>query len=35
MLSPMQCLAGLEALGLDAAQREAFLSGNARRVFKL
>lgn len=35
MLSPMQCLAGLEALGLDAAQSEAFLSGNARRVFKL
>lgn len=33
MLSPKKCLAGLAALGLTEAQREAFLSGNARRVF--
>lgn len=35
MLSPAQCLAGLDQLGLDAAQRAAFLGGNARRVFRL
>lgn len=35
MLSPKRCLERLDALGLDAGQREAFLSGNARRVFKL
>ncbi len=35
MLSPARCLAGLADLGLSAAQSEAFLSANARRVFKL
>lgn len=35
MLSPAKCLAGLDGLGLTADQREAFLSGNARRVFGL
>lgn len=35
MLSPARCLAGLAALGLSDAQRDAFLSGAARRVFSL
>jgi predicted TIM-barrel fold metal-dependent hydrolase len=35
MLSHAQCLEGLEALGLSEKGRDAFLSGNARRVFKL
>ncbi|MEX1152964.1 amidohydrolase family protein [Parvibaculum sp.] len=35
MLSPAKCLAQLAALGLDEAQADAFLAGNARRVFKL
>jgi predicted TIM-barrel fold metal-dependent hydrolase len=35
MLSPRRCLDGLDGLGLDAAARDAFLSGNAKRVFKL
>ena len=35
MIAPAQCLQGLDGLGLDEAQREAFLSGTARRVFKL
>lgn len=35
MLSPKQCLDGLPTLGLTAEQSEAFLSGNARRVFRL
>jgi predicted TIM-barrel fold metal-dependent hydrolase len=35
MLSPAKCLAGLDALGLSPAQREAFLTGNAKRVFGL
>ena len=35
MLSPSRCLAKLDALGLDAQHAEAFLSGNAQRVFKL
>lgn len=35
MLAPAQCLAGLDTLGLDAERAEAFLSGTARRVFKL
>ena len=35
MLSPARCLEGLDGLGLSAEQRDAFLSGNARRVFKL
>lgn len=35
MLSPKQCLAGLDELGLAPAQRSAFLSGNASRVFGL
>ncbi|PKP69844.1 MAG: hypothetical protein CVT83_04140 [Alphaproteobacteria bacterium HGW-Alphaproteobacteria-5] len=35
MLSPKKCLARLGDLGLDAAQTDAFLSGTARRVFKL
>jgi uncharacterized protein len=35
MLSPSQCLAKLDALSLSPEQREAYLSGLARRVFKL
>lgn len=35
MLSPRQCLDGLGGLGLSTEQTEMFLSGNARRVFKL
>ncbi len=35
MLSPGRCLEQLQALGLTEAQEAAFLSGNARRVFKL
>lgn len=35
MLSPKQCLAGLEGLGLSDEDRDAFLSATARRVFKL
>ncbi len=35
MLSPQQCLQGLGGLGLDAEAQQAFLSGNARRVFNL
>jgi uncharacterized protein len=35
MLSPQKCLAGLSGLGLSQVQSEAFLSGNARRVFAL
>jgi len=35
MLSPSQCLEHLEGLALSAVQQEAFLSGNAVRVFKL
>jgi hypothetical protein len=35
MLSPQKCLAGLSGLGLSQEQSEAFLSGNARRVFAL
>jgi predicted TIM-barrel fold metal-dependent hydrolase len=35
MLSPQRCLARLGDLGLDAEQRQAFLSGTARRVFRL
>jgi len=35
MLSPAQCLRGLDRLGLEPAVQEAFLSGNARRVFRL
>lgn len=35
MLSPKQCLAGLDGLALAEDQREAFVSGVARRVFKL
>ena len=35
MLSPQRCLEGLPSLGLNDQQREAFLSGNARRVFAL
>ena len=35
MLSPARCLQKLDALGLSDSQRQAFLSGNARRVFKL
>jgi predicted TIM-barrel fold metal-dependent hydrolase len=33
MLTAKRCLEKLDALGLDAAGKEAFLSGNARRVF--
>lgn len=35
MLSPGRCLEHLDGLGLSKPQREAFLSGNARRVFRL
>jgi hypothetical protein len=35
MLSPQQCLQHLEQLGLTPEQQDAFLSGNARRVFNL
>jgi len=35
MLTAVQCLEGLESLRLDDDAREQFLSGNARRVFKL
>ena len=35
MLQPADCLGGLEALDLDAATAEAFLHGNAERVFDL
>ena len=35
MLTPSSCLDGLQRLELSAATQEAFLSGNARRVFKL
>jgi uncharacterized protein len=35
MLSPQRCLAGLPGLGLSADQSDAFLHGNARRVFAL
>jgi predicted TIM-barrel fold metal-dependent hydrolase len=35
MISAQKALEGLDALGLDAATREAFLYGNARRVFAL
>ncbi len=35
MLSPKRCLEGLDGLGLSAELCEAFLSGNARRVFGL
>ena len=35
MLSPFQCLEHVESLALSAEQKEAFLSGNAVRVFKL
>jgi uncharacterized protein len=35
MLSPRKCLEGLSRLGLSDEQSEMFLSGNARRVFKL
>lgn len=35
MLSPQRCLQQLAAVGLDAAQQQAFLYGNAQRVFGL
>jgi predicted TIM-barrel fold metal-dependent hydrolase len=35
MLSPRKCLEGLSGLGLSDDQTGEFLSGNARRVFKL
>jgi predicted TIM-barrel fold metal-dependent hydrolase len=35
MLTAGECLGGLAGLGLDAAATEAFLAGNARRVFRL
>ncbi len=35
MLSPHRCLAKLDALGLSEAQTDAFLFGNAKRVFGL
>jgi predicted TIM-barrel fold metal-dependent hydrolase len=35
MLSHQRCLDGLAALELSEAQQQAFLAGNARRVFGL
>ncbi|MEM9054371.1 MAG: amidohydrolase family protein [Pseudomonadota bacterium] len=35
MLSPQRCLEQLDTLALTDAQKDAFLSGNARRVFNL
>jgi uncharacterized protein len=35
MLSPAQCLEGLNALGLDDEARHMFLEGNARHIFRL
>ncbi len=35
MIPPAKCLQGLDDLGLDDGTREAFLSGNAQRVFGL
>jgi uncharacterized protein len=35
MITPQRALAGLETLGLDDASRNAFLTGNAERLFKL
>jgi len=35
MLAPQKCLEGLHELGLTSEQSEAFLHGNARRVFGL
>ncbi|CAM2065334.1 Amidohydrolase [Sulfidibacter corallicola] len=35
MITPQKCLKGLDALGLDRNTRDAFLHGNARRVFGL
>jgi uncharacterized protein len=35
MIAPAKCLAGLDKLDLSGAARDAFLSGNARRVFGL
>jgi predicted TIM-barrel fold metal-dependent hydrolase len=35
MITPAKALEGLDELGLGEAQREAFLGGNAERVFKL
>jgi hypothetical protein len=35
MLSPQKCLQGLAGLELSAQQEQAFLDGNAQRVFKL
>ncbi len=35
MISPAEALRGLDSLGLNDEAREAFLGGNARRVFGL
>jgi len=35
MIAPRKALEGLDELGLDAAKRDAFLAGNASRVFAL
>lgn len=35
MVLPMQCLVGIDELGLDDEARQLFLGGNAARVFKL
>ncbi|MCC7383367.1 MAG: amidohydrolase family protein, partial [Deltaproteobacteria bacterium] len=35
MVSPADCLAQIDALGLDDEARRLFLGDNARRVFKL
>ncbi len=35
MITRVECLAQLEALGLSDEAQELFLAGNARRVFRL
>lgn len=35
MLSPAQCLTGLDSMGMTPDEREAFLAGTARKVFSL
>lgn len=35
MLSPAQCLRGLDGLGLKDAEKDAFLFGTAKKVFGL
>ena len=35
MLTPAECLAGVDTLGLGADVLQMFMAGNARRAFKL